>query len=385
MASPRAFFVILDEKNGKIWKSKSVNLLSRYILRQVLANLTICLLVFTSLLLLGNILKEIFDLLASQQAPISAVLKALALLIPFVLAFSLPISLLTAVLLVFGRLSSEQELTAMRSGGISLLQVSLPVLVLSLVLSVVSGVFNLKIAPECRLAFKRLHRALAKDPQALSFVGENSYTQLRDLDIYIGRIDGETLREVLVYQYTNNMKWLECRAERGALVHKPNEAPTALRLYNATAYHRAPGPGDEWNPTFAPVLDVPLPATPAEDPKSIDEMPFGELLALRESLLQKKNDATPVRIRIHRQLSLSLGCFGFALVGIPLAIRTHRRETNIGVAIALGLVLLYYSFTIVAQSLQTKPEYHPHLIVWIPALLFQGVGAWLLWRANRRG
>src|SRR5258708_36215605 len=124
-----------------------------YLTRQGLATLLLTVIVFTFVLLLVNVLREILPLLKST--PLLA-FEAVALLIPFVLVFALPMGLLTAALLVFGRFSADQALTAVRAGGISLVALLAPGLCLSFPLSGACTSFKMEVGPQCPVAFKKV-------------------------------------------------------------------------------------------------------------------------------------------------------------------------------------------------------------------------------------
>ena len=381
-----------------------------YLTRQVLATLVMAVLVFTFVLLLGNVLKEIIGLLVNRQATFGLVLQALVLLVPYVMVFALPIGMLTATLLVFGRFSADQELTAVRANGISLVALAMPIFLLSVALSGVSALFNLQIAPQSRVAYKQLLERMGLEMAGELLVAGRFNDELPGYTIYVGKINGDLLEHISLSKREDGEAVLRVNARRGKLTVDQSARQATLNLEDAQVAMRN---GEGWQTLFfgeysLPAIDL-KPALKGHEELKISDMTFSqlrdklreleeadrqspatgkqgaeELRAEMRKLEQMKRDLTmPVKVQIHRQISFSFACIGFTLVGIPLGLRAHRRETSAGIAMAMVLVLVYYSFIILGQSLETRSEFAPHLIVWLPNFIFQAVGAVLLWRANR--
>lgn len=376
--------------------------LHQYLTGQVLASLVLAVAVFTFVLLLGTVIKEVLELLIAGHVRLWIVAEAILMLIPFIWVFALPMGLLTATLLVFGRFSADQELTAARASGISLLSLVMPVLLLSLFCCVLSAWFSTDLGPRSRVAYLDLRSELETDLANMQLPEGRFINISTNYTFYTEKNDGGKLQNVMI-QYQREYSMLQ--APRGDIQFDLTNRQLLLNLYQATIVTRnTNGPPRVTSIGKLPiVVDLDI-AMKGSSKLQINNMTFWQLdqelhdLQARLPDTTSTNDASAnvgdvrklpqnlmeqIRVEMQRQLAFSFAPLGFALVGIPLGIRVHRRETNIGVAIALALVLIYYSFIMLAQQLSSRPELSPHLILWLPDFIFQGVGAFLLWRANR--
>jgi lipopolysaccharide export system permease protein len=339
--------------------------------------------VFTFVLLLGNVLKEVLTLLLNQQASLLTVAQAVGLLIPYVLVFALPMGLLTATLLTFGRFSADNELTAVRASGISLLSLISPILVLSVLLSGLCALVNLELAPSCRVAYKRLLEKTVTENFERLLPERTFIRDFKPYMIYFGRVRGNEVRNIYVYELARGGSNVSSTTTAPAGSFSIDRTNRLLHLVLRNAWHVKTSEG-EGHPLFfgeMPV-EITVPSRPEKEP-SLGDMTFRELQQKRREFKAEGISTTPLDVQIHSQVSFSFACIAFTLVGIPLGIRAHRRETSVGILISLGLVLVYYSFLILGHSLDTKEQFKPYLIMWLPNLLFQSIGIVLLWRANR--
>ncbi|HLH56650.1 MAG TPA: LptF/LptG family permease [Verrucomicrobiae bacterium] len=380
-----------------------------YLTRQIVGSLIMTVMVFTFVLLVGNVLKDILPLLMSGQVSIASVATAVALLIPFAWVFALPMGMLTATLLVFGRFSADQELTAVRASGISLAALVQPILLLSLLLCGLSAFVNMDLGPRCRVAFTNMRFNFTSQMSSALLPEGRFITDQPGYVVYVAKNREGKLEDVMFLQFENGTNLLRTvLAPRGQMAVDKSTRQLNLTLFDATSieangtkffFHEAPVPIElesQQKAALQPKIEDMTFMQLWEQlrelehrvqlPVSLKNLTPEQLTERKKQILEQRKDlVTPIVFQIHRQVAFSFACFGFTLLGIPLGIRVHRRETNIGIAVALILVALYYSFVLVGQALQHRPEFMPCFIVWMPNFLFQAIGAVLLWRANKGG
>jgi len=379
-----------------------LNLLHRHVLKEVLVSTALAMGLFVFVLLLGNAMRDIAELVAAGKLDFIVFLKLIGLLIPYVAAYALPLGVLTGTLMALGRLSSQLEITAMKSAGISLYQIASPVFVISFIGMIAGVVVNLHYAPQSRLAYKQLMvSAISENP--IGFIEERRFIrEFPGYVIYMGDRDGPVMKDFWIWELDDEKRVkLFLRAKEGEINFDQTNNALVLTLRDGTAEQRD-GSGSEeladepMRSLFFGELPIELPMGKIFDEKSqrqarIKEMTFSQLMVKRDLALAKEIEAAEgiskdrMKVQMHMQKSFAMAfsVFSLAIFGVPLAIQVGRKESYANLAIALIIAMTYYFLIIAVSWLEGARALRPDLLIWLPNLIFQAVGFYLIQRANR--
>lgn len=379
-----------------------LTLLHRHILREILVATLLALGLFVFVLLMGNAIRDIAELVAAGKLSPLIFFKLIGLLIPYVGAYALPLGMLTGTLIALGRLSSQREITAMKAAGVSLYQVASPVFLIAFVGMVVGVVVNLHFAPQSRLAYKNLlANAISENP--VSFIEEKRFIhEFPGYVIYMGGREGQTMKDFWIWELDDAKRVkLFLRAAEGELNFDEANSQLVLTLRNGTAEQRGgedpEALGNEpVRSLFFGELPIALPLNQMFGERvgpwvKTKELTFNQLMVLREAELEKEQAEgggmterrLELQLHVQKNCAMAFSVFSLAVFGVPLAIRIGRKETYANLGLALVIAMSYYFLMIVVTWLEGMPALRPDLLIWLPNLLFQGTGFWLLFRAAR--
>lgn len=362
----------------------------RYIAKNIIITTLFAVVILSGVFLLGNVFKEARPLFVGKHPSPWLVLEFIFSVLPFSLMFTIPFSFLAAVMLVFGRLSADNEIVSMRMAGMSLPRIAAPVFVIALVLSAFCFWLNVEIAPSSKARIKSLLiEAVKEDPNKFLDPGVVQ-TQLKDQRIYVRDRKGDVLYGVHIHDIgdeSNNHQAKSYTYAESAIIYVDKENnQIQLKLKNAVRI----GDDSKTN-TKIPIsigeLDPVLFDFKMEEKKQIkaSAMTNNEIqsyLATNPPLEPKKK--AEFSNTVTSRQSFSLACLAFALVGIPLGINSRRRETSTGFALSMGIGMSYFLFHIFAGQIKSDTSHTATILFWLPNILALILGIWLFKKARSK-
>lgn len=383
-----------------------MNLLDRHIFKSVLFTCIGTVALFTFVLTLGNVIRDLLSHALAGQFPFLTFVRLTALWIPAMAVYALPMGMLTGVLLTLGRLSADSEITAMRASGISIARIGWPVLLLGALGASSALYVNFESMPMARVQYEReLADAVRTSP--LSFIVPKTFIRdFRGLVIYVAEKEGNELREIWVWELDKQQRVKRViRAERGRIAFDEATRSIIPTLIQAKIEDR-----DDDNPedfTKSPTIltaerfeEVRIPLSNylggqgsvriKQEWLTYDELQaeIAKQAALPAPPPEKRREVERGRMKLNiivqDKFNLSLAVFSFAMIGVPLGIKVSRRETSANLGLALLLVLGFYMLTVMVKWLDGHPEYRPDLLLWVPNLLFIALGVWLFSRIDKK-
>jgi lipopolysaccharide export LptBFGC system permease protein LptF len=372
-------------------------LLDRYLGRQVLSTTLMGLLLLSGVMVLGNVYKKLDELLGDAQLPIAVVLEFIALIVPFSLIFTIPWAFLTAILLVFGRLSADNELVSMRMTGWSMPRICASVFALAAGFAAACFWVNVELAPMAKNRIKVLFYEVAREnPEAL-FQEGRVLDKIPGFRIFVQKRKDRQMTGLEIVEVEGSLPKRYIRAKKATLETEPGQSDFRLHLFDAeieSLTHTADAKLDHVDFIRAAETAISFPLSKLNEKalkvnasmKSSAAL-WQELRGKTDSHTHKSMDEKQLslsRTELNKRYSFSLACLTFALIGIPLGVTAQRRETSTGFALSLITATIYIAFIILGDTLNDKPQAYPHLIMWLPNGLFLSIGGWLFYRLNRK-
>lgn len=370
----------------------TLRIVDRYIGKQILFSTLMGVVVLSLVLVLGNLFKKVFELLVDKDLPLDTVLKFIAYILPFSLIFTIPWGFLTAVLLVFGRLSADNELVSFRMTGMSTPRICLSVFVLAVSLTGVSLWINTSVAPKAQAEMKRAMYSMATDDPMALFVPDKPIEDFSGHRIYVEGREGNQLRNLHIVKLSDyGFPLVYLNARTAEVNYSKEDDALVLTMHGESGIIRDqnnPKSLDNLNTPQREKADLQIPLTKLREKSqriSPSQLTTDQLRSdIAENTELTDAQRSSMRTEISKRYSFSMACITFALVAVPLGVTAQRRETSIGFLFSLVIAFVYFLFIIIADTFRDDPEAYPHLLMWLPNIIFVALGLFLFRRLSKK-
>ncbi len=360
-----------------------MKLIDKYILFNVLVPLVYCLLAFLMLFVIFDLFSHLSDFIEAGT-PLADIFRFYVYLIPSVILFIVPISLLLAILYGLSQLTRNNELTAMRASGVSLYRLVAPIIAIGFVASLAVAAVNESLAPWSAYWTDQFIRAEKHDGDISFHISQNlPYRDPVNNRVWmIGEFDRETfdMRRVEVIQQredgsdesrvlARSARWLDGEwwfvevtiqqfDESGYPIGPPSTAPRRAMV--------------EYEETPVDFINV------TKDPEFLSSRELLEFIRSHQHV--SRDTLARHEVDLHYRLAMPWTCLIVTLLGLPIGAHTGRKGAFRGVAMALGLFFAFYVLINFGMALGKNQTLIPWLSVWLPNMIFLVIGILLVRR-----
>jgi lipopolysaccharide export system permease protein len=334
---------------------------------------------FTFVLLMGKFLK-LAEMVVEKGVPLVSVLRMIMYLLPSFWLFTIPMALLLAVLLAFGRLSSDSEVTAMKSCGISLYGLLPPPLTFASVACAACLAVTIWGVPWGNTSFKELLMEIAQASAGVAVKEKVFNDAFPGLVIYADTLDakGQSMGGVIIHDERDPREPATIFAKGGAMLTDPKARAMEFHLSDGSIHRGTPGGGyrmiDFQDYSLRVALASGTPLYRSEGDMTLDEL-------IHPAPIFDAKTRRSMRLEYHSRLALPFACYVFTLLAMPLGIQNRRSGKAAGFSLSIGVLLLYYIVLSALRTLGDKQLLSPFWACWSPNLIFLVLGIYLFRKA----
>ncbi len=325
----------------------------------------------------------------SNGVPVSLAFTFLMYIMPIALSFTIPWATLVSIMLIFGRMSADNEITAMRACGISILQIVAPILIATFALTCLCLYLQLDMGPKYLGKARNLFKEVGVN-QPLALIEPGIPIEFESFRIYIDEKIGENkIKDIQVFKMSSDGKSVDqdVTAAYGVIETDRENQVINIILENATIIateNENSPPRRSFSKQMQFSIDYGKEFSRMDLGKKAKYMTYKELFARSIIEAKRGKNTYELETELNQRVALALSPIAFLLLGMPLAIRTSRRETSIGLFLSVILAGIYFGGVLTSDALKSQPGLYPQYLVWIPPALYQLFGAVYLLKIARQ-
>ena len=357
-----------------------MKIIERYVFHSFLVAFALAWLVLSFVLTIGLLVQIARYIM--EGVPTETILLFMKIVFPETLTYTLPLSLLVSVLLVFSRLSADSEIAAMRACGINLLGIMKYPILFAACCTLLGIYVNNEIVPRAHTMKNNIKAMISVDTALKLLEPGRNIDEFDGVSLFFERKEGNWIYGLRATEYLKDVT-RDIRADKALITSQENNI--VLEMYNVQVE-----PIDKDRPGIATfgrfTHTIPDTRTKREVVIKEKDYRFRELRAAIHDWRTKTMEGVPPesapkwernrksRLSIcttlfQKRFSEAFASICFVLIGVPLGIRAHRKDSTLGMGISLVVALSYYLIIIFANELQKNPAFYPHLLVWLPVAI----------------